>query len=51
MLPSGNDAAYTLAEYMGYLIVTYGKSAEQLINAKGIDSLDITSKNTVFYVQ
>ena len=51
MLPSGNDAAYTLAQYMGYLYVNSKKLSEEAVQIKDLESLDITNKNTVFYVQ
>ncbi len=52
MLPSGNDAAYSLAEYFGYLGQLASKNKrnifEELLLAK---QLDLTTTNTTLYVQ
>lgn len=46
MLPSGNDAAYTLAEYVGHLMMLKSKK-----NHSELRHLDLTKENTNGYVQ
>jgi D-alanyl-D-alanine carboxypeptidase len=52
MLPSGNDAAYTLAEYFGYLgqLLIRNKRIvfEETLQAR---RLDLTGTNTNTFVQ
>ena len=48
MLPSGNDAAYAVAEYLGF--VMYRSSLKKAWLGFG-EGLDLTREQTVFYVQ
>ena len=49
MLPSGNDAAFTLAEYIGYLLLDATKTAT-IVNPYS-SSLDLTKVTTSLAVQ
>lgn len=50
MLPSGNDAAYTLAEYVGYFMVLTEKD-ETSDELEIPQFVDLTDVNTNSYVQ
>lgn len=48
MLPSGNDAAHLMAEFMGYLLVNSKKSDH--FNPETISLIDLTRESTVIYI-
>jgi D-alanyl-D-alanine carboxypeptidase len=49
MLPSGNDAAYTLAEYGGYLLVHH--CFDDFLSEQEVSKIDLTKESTALYVQ
>ena len=49
MLPSGNDAAYTLAEVIGYLFLAEQKTASSDLFSS-ISFIDLTGESTASYV-
>jgi D-alanyl-D-alanine carboxypeptidase len=52
MLPSGNDAAYSLAEYFGYLWQLLGKNKRSTVEEVLLTRrLDLTATNTTAFVQ
>lgn len=50
MLPSGNDAAHCLAEYLGY-ILKYASNQSKREEIGQNTSLDLTKINTAAYIQ
>lgn len=48
MLPSGNDAAYSVAEYLGFVLM---KSYIKISWLDFDQPLDLTKYQTIFYVQ
>ena len=51
MLPSGNDAAYTLAEYIGYLLHLSQKGHHKTEAFASYRQMDLSMKNTAHFVQ
>jgi hypothetical protein len=51
MLPSGNDAAYSLAEYIGYCFFQIHHKNIPLLSFKALKKIDLSGENTAIYVQ
>jgi len=49
MLPSGNDAAFTLSEVIGYFLIAEQKCDSLDVLSK-LEKIDLTSENTANYV-
>ena len=51
MLPSGNDAAYLLSEYIGYFMHLFNRGEKEVEFCSDLQKIDLSEHSTLKYVK